>query len=92
MARFMARAQGSRGEVTRLGGDAVARVQGWTCGLRVDADQDGKKIDVFTAYLTGGSRGNFPSRQLVQVVEVDNAKTITLYNPETGKELGTWIL
>lgn len=92
MARFMAIAQGSRGSVTRLGGDARANVNGWSCGLRVDADQDGKNIDVFTAHLTGGSRGNFNSRELVKVVEADNAKTVTLFNPETGKEIGTWIL
>ena len=92
MARFMAIAQGSRGSVTRLGGDARANVNGWHCGLRVDADQDGKSIDVFTAHLTGGSRGNFSNTQLAKVIDSNGEKTITLYNPETGEELGTWTL
>ena len=92
MARFMAIARGSRGEVTRLGGNARANANGWTCGLRVGADQDGKSIDVFTAHLTGGSRGNFNSTQLVKVIESNGEKIVTLYNPETGEELGTWTL
>ena len=73
MAHFRGTVQGSRGEVSRLGGKEYGlhvAANGWMCGVRVWAHYDeetGK--DVFNVYRTGGSTYHGDSKLIATVTE-----------------------
>lgn len=90
MARFIARAQGSRGEVHRLGGDAQAHAQGWSIGGSVYADRDGDNgPDAITFYLNGGSRRVQNPFKLAHARKGDEhlPDMLTIFHPITGEVL-----
>lgn len=68
MAQFIARIQGNRGGVSRLGSKSsgiTAYVQGWNTGVRVDiSHEDGR--DVVRVFRTGGSHANSPSKLIAE--------------------------
>jgi len=69
MARFRGTVQGNRGEASRLGhGDLTATVNGWDCGIKVEARGNGK-VELFTVSVTGGS--NDSSSKLVAAIVLD---------------------
>lgn len=58
MAHFRATIQGQRGEASRLGSEKsgiMARVNGWTAGVRVDASVTIDREDRFYIFATRGS-------------------------------------
>ncbi len=60
MARFIGRLQGSRGQVTRLGGadgGMTAEARGWDIGVQVHAFASRQGTDVIHVMVNGGSNG-----------------------------------
>jgi hypothetical protein len=86
MARFIGRVQGSRGEVSRLGGTESgiqASAQGWKVGVRVcGGDQDGR--DIFNIYATGGSNARSPEI-LVAVISLDESGAVVVETPQQSE-------
>ena len=82
MARFIGRLQGSRGEVSRLGGTASgiwAVVQGWEVGVRVvGQDTDGQ--DAFYVYANGGSNARTSSKAIA-VISLDESGALRVETP-----------
>lgn len=88
MARFMGTVQGSRGEASRLGhGQLVGRVNGWDCGVTVNAATKDDKENEFLVFVTGGSRGRRPTTMIADITQDTEGPRITLYHPETGEIL-----
>ena len=71
MAQFRAVIQGQRGAASRLGSKNSgidARINGWTTGVRVEADHENGK-DVFRVFRTAGSSGRWESTLIATIVE-----------------------
>lgn len=70
MARFRGLVRGSRGEASRLGHrELVTECNGWSAGVRVEAQPDGDG-DTFRVYATTGSS---PEGRATHIGTVDAA-------------------
>ena len=70
MARFKADIHGSRGSVSRLGGESSGiwgHIRGWSLGIEVYGFVDDEGSDCFNVYVTTGSGGS-GARELLAVV------------------------
>lgn len=67
MATFLARVQGSRGAVHRLGHSTIsADINGWNLGVQVIGTRDAEGNISFEVWKTGGSNGG----KLERIAEV----------------------
>ena len=72
MARFRATIHGNRGVASRLGtpkSGLTVTVNGWNCGVVVEACVDSKGRDQFAVYKTGGSSGRSGKLHLADVTD-----------------------
>ena len=73
MSRFYASIQGSRGEVTRMGGKKSGidgHIRGWDLGIRVRGYVDEKGNDCFGVYRTSGSNSGKSERLITTVKKI----------------------